>query len=241
MLGLEPVIETEEMDIGGDSDEDDPEEGEKIRTFSDGWRSWTKCRAEWEEFDTPTPHTAFLANRKPLDAPLLLQGESPDTTESSSEHDTDAPTQRPKRRNEPTIQQTIELHTRGTHAYAALQGRSSEHVGSTSQASSQGNDTSDDNLEDRKLPLPTDNTGKASSTSRSSDNPSDGSDSESKRPTQSIEVDRSPTPIVPSSEESTDIEMYQPVQSVETRSNRIPVVDSDDEPKEMDWESFIHD
>ncbi|CAN9177535.1 unnamed protein product [Alternaria alternata] len=96
MLGLEPVIKAEETNIDRDSDEEDLDEDEKIRTVPDGWRSWTSCRAEWEELGTPPPEFAFLANQKPLDVPPILQGDTSDTTESTSDSDTNAPTRRPK-------------------------------------------------------------------------------------------------------------------------------------------------
>lgn len=242
MLGLEPSVNREEINIGGESDEDDPEEGEKITTLPDSWRAWTSWRTEWEEYDTPPPEIAFLANQKPLDAPPILQEHTSDTAESSSEDDTDAQTRRPNHRSKPSIQQTVELQTRGTHAYAALQGQSSKPVGSPSQSSSQDDDTSDDNAQEHGLPQPPiDDTRVEVPTSESSSDSTDSNDSESQRPTQSIEDSKKPTPSVGSSEVSTDIEMDQPVRSVEPRSTRVPAVDSDDEPKEMDWESFIHE
>ena len=240
MLGLEPLVKTEETNIGGNSDEDDPDEGEKIRTLPRGWRSWTSCRAEWEEFDTPPPEFAFLANQKPLDVPPILQGDTSDTAESSSDDDTDASTERPKHRSKPSIQQTIELQTRGTHAYAALQGRSSEPVRSTSQTDSPNDDTSDGNVGDHKLPrTPIEFTRKEPSTSGSSRDSNDSSYFKSKRLTQSNGPNSKPVSIASSSDESSDVEMEQPVQSVETRNDPLHVVLSYDEPKEMDWESFI--
>ncbi|KAI4914219.1 uncharacterized protein J4E92_009632 [Alternaria infectoria] len=242
MLDLEPTVKLEEANIGEESDEDDPEESEKITTLPDGWRSWTPWRTEWEEFDTPPPETAFLANQKTLDVPPILQGHSSDTAESSSDGDTDAPTQKPRHQSKPSIQQTVELQTRGTHAYAALQGQSSKPVGSPSESSSQDEDTSDDNAQDHGLPRPPiDDTRVEVPTSESSDDSSDSSDSESQLPTQSIEDNKKPTPSVGSSEVSTDIEMDQPVRSIEPHSTRVPAPDSDDEPKEMDWESFIQE
>ncbi|KAG9195261.1 hypothetical protein G6011_00381 [Alternaria panax] len=239
MLGLEPVTKAEEVDIGEDSDEE-RDEGEEVRTIPDGWRLWTSCRAEWEEFDTPPPESAFAANQKPPNAPPILQGDPSDITESTSDGDTDAPEQRPKHRSKPPIQQTIELHTRGTHAYAALQGRSSEPVRSMSRTDSQNNDTSDDNVDDRRLPRPPiELTRKQPSASESSDDSSDSSDLDSKRPAQSIETNSVPASIASSSDEGSDVEMEQPVQSIETRNDPLHAVLSYDEPKEMDWDSFM--
>ncbi|KAH6846339.1 hypothetical protein B0T12DRAFT_486676 [Alternaria alternata] len=236
MLGLEPVIKAEETNIDRDSDEEDLDEDEKIRTVPDGWRSWTSCRAEWEELGTPPPEFAFLANQKPLDVPPILQGDTSDTTESTSDSDTNAPTRRPKPQSKPSIQRTIELHTRGTHAYAALQGRSSEPVRSTSRTSSQDNDISDENADVRRLPRPPiELIRKESPISELNDDPSDSSE----QLTQSIGIKSKPVPIASSSDEGSDIEMEQPIQSIETRNDPLHAVLSYDEPKEMDWGSFI--
>jgi RNA polymerase I-specific transcription initiation factor RRN5 len=242
MLGLEPIIKTGEAEIGGESDDVGLDEDDKVTTLPEGWRSWTSWRTEWEEYGTPPPETAFLANQKPLDVPPILQGHSSDTVESSFDDDTDTPAQQFKHRSKPSIQQTVELHTRSTSAYAALQGRSSEPVRSPSQSSSQDEATSDNDVQDHRLPRPPiENTRTKLSTSASSNTPIDSSDSESNQPTQSIERDNKPAPSIASSEVSTDMEMDEPVRSVEPRSNRALAVDSDDEPKEMDWESFIHE
>ncbi|KAL1795612.1 hypothetical protein ACET3X_005836 [Alternaria dauci] len=234
MLGLEPT-KAEEANVGEDSDEEDLEEDEKIRTVPDGWRSWTRCCAQWEELDTIPPESAFLANQKPLDAPPVLQGDTSDTTESSPNSDTDAPAQRPKHWSKPSIQRTIELQTRGTHAYAALQGRSSQPVRSRSRAGSQDNDMSD-NVDDRRLPRPPiEFTRKESSTSESSDDSTDSS----KQPTQSIGTNSKPASIGSSSDQRSDPETEQPIQSIETPSDPLRALLSYEEPKEMDWESFI--
>lgn len=236
MLGLEPVIKAEETNIDRDSDEEDLDEDEKIRTVPDGWRSWTSCRAEWEELSTPPPEFAFLANQKPLDVPPILQGDTSDTTESTSDSDTNAPTRRSKPQSKPSIRRTIELHTRGTHAYAALQGRSSEPVRSTSRTSSQDNDISDENADVRRLPRPPiELIRKESPISELNDDPSDSSE----QLTQSIGIKSTPVPIASSSDEGSDIEMEQPIQSIETRNDPLHAVLSYDEPKEMDWGSFI--
>jgi RNA polymerase I-specific transcription initiation factor RRN5 len=141
MLGHNPDKSKYLYQIDEVSDEDSNED-RKIITEADDWQSFTQYRAEWEEFRTLPKPAAFKANQKPLPVPPVLQEDTIDPEESSS-NDMEAPQEKKqcRRRSEP-----VELEAMSARAYANRKTRElAQELGLLANtASSQVNDMSGD-------------------------------------------------------------------------------------------------
>jgi RNA polymerase I-specific transcription initiation factor RRN5 len=94
---------------------------EKVTTLAKDWRQLLKYRASWEEYQTPVSITELLANQKPLSPMPVRYGARAYTTETPLAGVSDASsTIRTEGRREKPVGE-INLHARGTNAYAALQ------------------------------------------------------------------------------------------------------------------------
>jgi RNA polymerase I-specific transcription initiation factor RRN5 len=120
MFGVEPLT----TDDGKDEDEvQDLTIGvdEKITTLPKDWRLLLEYRTPWEKYQTPVSVARLLANQEPLSSVPATDGLRTYSTASPSGNLSDASSTMQPRRTRLKSVVEIDLHVRGTNAYAALQ------------------------------------------------------------------------------------------------------------------------
>ncbi|KAH4189736.1 hypothetical protein HBI23_112200 [Parastagonospora nodorum] len=125
MLGVNSAANDEKAKTGDKVDEvQDPSVGvdEKVATTSCDWRQLMEYRAPWEKYETTMLEAQLLANQKRSNPKLGRSGSRAQSTGSLSGDFSDGSSTTRSRRAGLKSTTEINLHVRGTNAYAALQG-----------------------------------------------------------------------------------------------------------------------
>jgi len=128
MLGINSASNDEKAK--DDAEIQDPRFGvdEKVTTTSDDWRQLMEYRAPWEKYQTSMLEAQLIANRKQSSPKPGRSGSLAQSTGSLSGDLSDGSSTTRARRAGLKSTAEIDLHVRGTNAYAALQG--AEHTSS---------------------------------------------------------------------------------------------------------------
>lgn len=152
LLGLQPPVKADEVEVDECSREDSLEGGEKVITDNDGWRSWTKYEAEWETFRTPLPPGKFISNQKSTSlAPIVSTKTLSDNNAGSDGNDHAHSNQSISQRKQ-HAPQGVELRAQGSRAYAALRGRVFETANSDSSIDNGSSDVDAESYPERDQP-----------------------------------------------------------------------------------------
>jgi RNA polymerase I-specific transcription initiation factor RRN5 len=145
-LDMQPAITNHSRKFDGELEDVDNKTIEKITTAADDWRQYQEYRAPWETHETPVSVAELLANQKPPSPMPVSYGSQLCSTRSASS-DSSAPSSTTRSRRKQLKSKTeVELHARGTNAYAALRRENLTDTDIDSEASA--SDTTSASLEE---------------------------------------------------------------------------------------------
>jgi RNA polymerase I-specific transcription initiation factor RRN5 len=119
-LDMQGAMKSDSGDIGDERRHNDIEINGKVATSADQWRERHEYRAPWETYKAPVSVVRLLANQKPPSPMPVNSGSrmrSPGSVSGDfSDHSSRVQSYRKQRKSKVGV----ELHARGTNAYAAL-------------------------------------------------------------------------------------------------------------------------
>jgi RNA polymerase I-specific transcription initiation factor RRN5 len=119
-LGMQEAAKSDSEDVSGRLKDKYIDMDEKVTTTADGWRQHQEYRAPWETYKTPVSVLELLANQKPSCPMPVVYGSRLRNTGSTSGDFSDPSSTIYSRRKQHKSNTEVELHARGTNAYAAL-------------------------------------------------------------------------------------------------------------------------
>jgi RNA polymerase I-specific transcription initiation factor RRN5 len=145
-LGMQEATKSASRHISDGRKEDDIEIDEKITTTSDHWRQYQDYRAPWEIHKISVSTVKLLANQKPF-SPMPVSYSSRLRSTGSASGDFSNQSSTAHSRGEQRISKAgVELHARGTNAYAALRRDNLE--GSDVEVEASNTDTTNPSIEE---------------------------------------------------------------------------------------------
>jgi RNA polymerase I-specific transcription initiation factor RRN5 len=117
---MQEAAKSDSEDVSGRLKDKYIDMDEKVTTTADGWRQHQEYRAPWETYKTPVSVLELLANQKPSSPMPVVYGSRLRNTGSTSGDFSDPSSTIYFRRKQHKSNTEVELHARGTNAYAAL-------------------------------------------------------------------------------------------------------------------------